>query len=53
MLEQYLKKMEELKALGEKILEADETTGFEDWFDELDCMNDHLECGLRILNELK
>lgn len=52
MLEQYIKKMEELKTLGEQILEDDEVTGFEPWFDELDCITDHLETSLLILKKI-
>ena len=51
MIEQYIKMMEELKVLGEQIMDADETTGFEPWFDEVDCMTEHLECGLSILRK--
>ena len=51
MIEQYIKMMEELKTLGEKILEADETTGFEPWFDEVDCMDDHLSISLGLLKD--
>ena len=48
MIEQYIAMMKELKALGDKILADDSTTGFENWFDELDCMNDHIETSLGI-----
>ena len=51
MIEQYIKMMEELKALGEQIMEDDEVTGFEPWFDEVDCMTEHLECSLSILKK--
>jgi hypothetical protein len=51
MIEKYIKMMEELKALGEQILEADETTGFEPWYDEVDCMDDHLSISLGLLKD--
>lgn len=48
-LEQYIKLVEELKALGEEILEeCEEYTSFED---EVECMDMHLECCLRILSK--
>lgn len=47
MLKEYLKKLEELKALGEKLME--EASGEEKWYDEIETMDLHLECAERIL----
>ena len=51
MIEQYIKMMEELKALGKQIMEDEETTGFEPWYDELDCMDEHLSISLELLKD--
>lgn len=52
MLEQYVKMMEELKTLGEQIMEDDEVTGFEPWYNKLDCITEHLETNLSILKKI-
>lgn len=52
MIEQYIAMMKELKALGDKMLEADNTTGEEVWFDEVEIMGMHLEIGLEILTDV-
>lgn len=49
MVKEYLKKLEELKILGEKLME--EATGEENWYDEIENMDLHLECAERILKK--
>ncbi len=49
MLKEYLEKLAELKALGEKML--DEASGEEKWFDEIETMDLHLECAERLLKK--
>lgn len=52
MLEQYIKKMEELKILGEQIMADDEVTGFEPWYNEVDRITEQLEINLSILKKI-
>jgi hypothetical protein len=52
MLERYIKMMEELKTRGEKIMEDDEVTGFEPWYNEVDRMTEQFEISLSILKKM-
>ena len=52
MLEQYIKMMEELKALGEQIIKDDEVTGFEPWCNEVYRMTEQFETSLSILKKI-
>lgn len=47
MLEKYLKMIEELKALGECILNEEDYN--DEILEEIECINMHLECGTNIL----
>lgn len=51
MLEQYIKMMKELKTLGEQIMEDDEVSGFEPWFEEIAYATEQLRCSLSILKK--
>lgn len=48
MVEQYIAKMKELMELGQQILD-DYDEYDEDFVDEVECMNFHLEVGCRII----
>lgn len=51
MVEQYIAKMKELMELGQQILDNyDEYE--EDFVDEVECMNFHLEVGYGIITEV-
>lgn len=50
MVEQYKAKMKELMELGQQILNNYEDYD-EDFIDEVDCMNFHLEVGYGILSK--
>lgn len=50
MVEQYIEKMKELMELGQQILDNyDEYE--EDFVDEVECMNFHLEVGYKIITK--
>lgn len=48
-MEKYLELMKELKELGLQLM--DNAEGDENWYDELECMDMHLECGLDLLGK--
>lgn len=48
-MEKYLELMKELKELGLQLM--DSVDYFGDWYDELEYMDMHLECGLEILSK--
>ena len=48
MREKYMELLEEAKALGEKMME-DEAVEWDDFMDEVDCMDEHLRIALKIL----
>ena len=48
MVEQYIEKMKELMELGQQILDNYEEYD-EDFADEVECMNFHLEVGYKII----
>jgi hypothetical protein len=50
MVEQYIAKMKELMELGQQILD-DYDEYEEDFVDEVECMNFHLEVGYKIITE--
>lgn len=55
-IEKYIETVKILKALGKEILNNEESEKFDeywDWdvFDEIDCMNMHIDCCLSILDE--
>ena len=52
MLEQYIAKLEELKGFSKQIMENDEVTGFEPWYNEVDRMTEQFEISLSILKKI-
>ena len=48
MKEKYMELLEEVKALGEKMME-DEAVEWDDFMEEVEYMDEHLEIALRIL----
>lgn len=51
MVEQYIAKMKELMELGQQILDNYEEYD-DDFLDEVECMNLHLEVGYRIITRV-
>jgi hypothetical protein len=49
IVKDYYEKVKELKALGEKILYEDDGNIPNGQFDEIDCMDTHLEVCLKML----
>ena len=56
MIENYIKMIEDLRVLGDEIVNAwndmdDDTDAFDDAIEEIENMDMHLECALNILKE--
>ena len=51
MLKEYLMKLEELKAIGEKIMANEDKYKNEFWYDEIECMDIHIDCSIKNLTE--